>query len=263
MAIEHQEAQKHPTYWFEDGSITLRVQNHLFRVHRSLICRHSRVLLGVAAAAPDVVYILEHGVLDSQNTQVLQGSLDKDEKEEEKCSARLDGRIKTSEPVLSKDFEELLRHLYHDEYVTICRQLEPSTQAGTLSPQDLTLLRTLLGKLIAHFTPILFTPSTSSSHMECTETFADHWMPLVILPSLVESDSDEGGSGELDEKRTRTARTIISVYKPLESLETIKSINWQEKGLCQECVKEKKEEWSDEQKVVWEKFGEWVEEASG
>jgi hypothetical protein len=105
-------------------------------------------------------------------------------------------------------------------------------------------------------------------------------MPLVIQPSLVDSDSEEGeahdiedvnlngsvnsvsGSSSADlERRTRT-KTILSVYRPLESLETIKSINWVKKGLCPECVKDKREEWSDEQRIVWLRFGEWVDEAS-
>jgi hypothetical protein len=113
--------------------------------------------------------------------------------------------------------------------------------------------------------------------MECTEAFADHWMPVVIQPSLVDSDSEEGevhavegvnlngsvnGSSSADLERLTRTKTILSVYRPLESLETIKSINWVEKGLCPECVKEKREEWSDEQRMVWERFGEWVDEAS-
>lgn len=114
MAIEHHEAQKHQAYWFDDGSLTLQVQNRLFRVHRSLICRHSRVLLEAAGAAtiPDFVYILEHGTPDGAHSDPL------DKIEQLKNNVTLeDGRIRTTEPILWKDFEELLRHLYHDEYV--------------------------------------------------------------------------------------------------------------------------------------------------
>lgn len=103
-------------------------------------------------------------------------------------------------------------------------------------------------------------------------------MPLVIQPSLVEEsdhtgDEDGVGDGEMsnpnvngrthpDLNGEKQDRATISVYKPLETLETIKSIDWEAKGLCGQCVKEKREEWSEEQRVVWERFEIWVEEAS-
>lgn len=36
-------AQNHPDFWFEDGSVILQVANTLFRVHRSLLSKHSEV----------------------------------------------------------------------------------------------------------------------------------------------------------------------------------------------------------------------------
>jgi hypothetical protein len=90
--------------------------------------------------------------------------------------------------------------------------------------------------IVDHFTPILFTPATTS-HMSCTDVFADTWMSLVIQPAL-ENDG---------------------VYKPLETLQYIKDIDWAKFGLCTHCVIAKQAEWTGEQADVWEKIDGWVD----
>jgi hypothetical protein len=32
---------QHPVFWFEDGSLVFRVEDHAFKVHRTLLSRHS------------------------------------------------------------------------------------------------------------------------------------------------------------------------------------------------------------------------------
>lgn len=90
-------------------------------------------------------------------------------------------------------------------------------------------------ELINHFTPILFTPA-ATPHMACTDVFADVWMPLVIQPAL----EDDG------------------VYKPLETLERIRNVDWRKHGLCEDCVKEKREEWREEQENIWKLMDGWL-----
>ena len=107
-----------------------------------------------------------------------------------------------------------------------------------VSPADRALCETLLEKVIAHFTPILYTPA-AGLHMQCTDVFAEYWMPYVIQPSL----EDDG------------------VYKPMESLERIKNIDWEKAGLCPECAVEKRKEWSEEQEMVWNLIDEWIKVA--
>jgi hypothetical protein len=34
---------RHPDLWFDDGSIVLKVETTLFRVHRTTLCKHSTV----------------------------------------------------------------------------------------------------------------------------------------------------------------------------------------------------------------------------
>lgn len=105
-----------------------------------------------------------------------------------------------------------------------------------LSRGDAEICMTLMTRLIEHFTPILFTPA-ATPHIECTDVFADTWMPLIIQPAL-----DNNG-----------------VYKPLETLERMKSIDWAKEGLCPSCVVEKREEWSEEQRIVWKLMDSWLE----
>jgi len=50
------------------------------------------------------------------------------------------------------------------------------------------------------------------------------------------------------------------VYKPLETLQRMKEIDWASYGLCASCVVEKEEEWTDEQRRVWELMDEWISE---
>ena len=72
--------------------------------------------------------------------------------------------------------------------------------------------------------------------MACTNLLADKWFPLVIQSAI---------AGD-------------SVYKPLEALEQLKQIDWVAEGLCAVCVREKREEWTNEQEEVWEKMDAWL-----
>lgn len=104
-----------------------------------------------------------------------------------------------------------------------------------LPPTDVERCRSLMTCIVDHFTPVLFTPP-ATPHMECTDVFADKWMSLVITPAISNS----------------------GVCKPLEMLEQIKEINWASEGLCAACVREKTQEWTQEQEDVWEKMDSWL-----
>ncbi|KAF8638928.1 hypothetical protein AX17_001840 [Amanita inopinata Kibby_2008] len=104
-----------------------------------------------------------------------------------------------------------------------------------ISRADAKCCSELMNKLIEYFTPVVFTPATTP-HMACTDVFADTWMTLVVQPAI----DDEG------------------VYKPLETLERLKSIDWAGQGLCAPCVLEKREEWSSEQLAIWDMMDGWL-----
>lgn len=106
---------------------------------------------------------------------------------------------------------------------------------SALSPLDSQRCMHLMTHLIDYFSPLLFT-APATRHMACTDVFADTWMKLVIQPAI----DDEG------------------VYKPLETLERIKRVDWAEVGLCSVCVSEKNEEWTEEQQEVWRLMDQWL-----
>lgn len=104
-------------------------------------------------------------------------------------------------------------------------------------PEIVKTAQHLQTQLISHFTPILFTVSTAG-HMACTDAFAEHWMTSVIGPAL----SDPTGG----------------VNAPIEALEKLRELDWVGLGLCEECVRDKREEWKAEMGTIWEKMDEWL-----
>jgi hypothetical protein len=116
---------------------------------------------------------------------------------------------------------------------------EPSDIHPILSshPEIIKTSQHFQSQLISHFTPVLFTVSTAG-HMACTDALAEHWMTSVIGPAL----SDPTGG----------------VSAPIEALEKICEIDWIKLGLCEECVRNKREEWKGEVDTIWEKMDGWL-----
>ncbi len=86
------------TYWFDDGSIVLRVQEQLFRVHHSLLSRLSPFFatLGTAGAAPS----------DTGDFNLFPESVS--------LIHPLGFTVDLSAEIAAPDLEILLQHLYHD-----------------------------------------------------------------------------------------------------------------------------------------------------
>lgn len=81
------EIRRHARYWLEDGSLVVRAQDDYYKVHRTLLHRHSEVLAALGPSPSD-----------------------------DGCT--VDGLVVVHIPdaleVRSADFEALLEHLYHD-----------------------------------------------------------------------------------------------------------------------------------------------------
>jgi len=311
--------QKHPIYWFDDGSLALHIQNVLFKVHYSLLKRHSPYLASMDNVHPkesipkvneidipvtyilvgedrrvsvrDVEALLEHmyhdfplspdssferivAVLRSSSPQQLDvpvvhakardyldaifarkmpSDIDPQQLHEvlsvaktfrllsvlkvvlyqAMVSSNLDSDDDTPPPSNLKLLDPPLQTSYQ---TPLSCDAPPSVNGRQLMKADVQLCERLMERVIDHFTPILFTPATTS-HMACTDVFADTWMNLVISPAL----EDQG------------------VYKPIETLERIKQIEWAQYGLCADCVIEKREEWTGEQENVWALIEKWLE----
>ncbi|KAJ4477485.1 hypothetical protein J3R30DRAFT_3703911 [Lentinula aciculospora] len=125
--------------------------------------------------------------------------------------------------------------LYYLATQTHTVQADPPGILESMSNSISILAHNLSTNLISFFTPLLFTPPPTS-HMECTDALAEHWMPLVISPAIEDS----------------------AMGKPLQTLQKMKSVNWSEYAICEECVRDKKEEWSEEQRRVWKLLDEWI-----
>jgi BTB/POZ domain len=83
---------KHPTFWFDDGSIVVQVQNHLFKVHKTLLARHSN-------------FFAQLGATPKLSNDALREDLAED------CHYIV---VDLKKRVLAQDVEVLLEHLYHD-----------------------------------------------------------------------------------------------------------------------------------------------------
>ncbi|EIW53294.1 uncharacterized protein TRAVEDRAFT_154698 [Trametes versicolor FP-101664 SS1] len=286
---QQHEIRRHARYWLEDGSLVVRAQDDFYKVHRTLLHRHSKVLAALGPSPTDdghtvdglvVVHIpdalevrsadfealLEHLYHDApiddtapftRVASVLRASA-KEQLDFPAIHAlartRLEGMFPAdpeSAPFAMEHAEEALTLAVKHDIPSIRKALyysiathshdhgadDPNAPAPRLplSPELSARCDALLDNLIAHFTPILFTVATAG-HMACTDVFAEKWMPLVIQRAL-----DENG-----------------LCRPLETLEEIIAIDWAAEGLCEECVRDKREEWRGEQKDVWARMDGWL-----
>jgi hypothetical protein len=98
------ELQRHPIFWFDDGSLILRVHNQLFKVHRTLLSRHSRLLSALTARSA------EAGVIAISVSGGSHASLDGDVDHDGLRYSFVD----SGKQILVEDVEALLEHIYHD-----------------------------------------------------------------------------------------------------------------------------------------------------
>ncbi len=83
--------RNHPEYWFEDGSLVLDVQVMRFKVHQTLLSRHSRFFSAVLKLQVSN---------DLHSNTTLNG-----------CHHVI---LEREQQIRADDVEALLQHLYHD-----------------------------------------------------------------------------------------------------------------------------------------------------
>ena len=147
-----------------------------------------------------------------------------------------DPQMTSQSTVLPESCKYILAMISHSSLVNVLSASTPGIEKGSqLAEFDVRLCENLMTRVIDHFTPILFTPATTP-HMGCTDVFADTWMTCVISPAI-----ESGG-----------------VYRPIETLERMRSLDWVKHGLCSACVEEKDKEWREEQENVWNMIERWL-----
>jgi hypothetical protein len=88
--------RNHPIYWFEDGSLVLDVEVQRFKVHHSLLSRHSKFFSALTPNVQDVdesTTILNHNQHQAGARHVV---------------------LEPKRQVKARDVEALLGHFYHD-----------------------------------------------------------------------------------------------------------------------------------------------------
>ena len=102
-SIEVQEesiVRNHPIYWLDDGSLVLDVEVQRFKVHRTLLSRHSRFFASLSSAT--------HGTSGS-------GFTANDSPTVVRKTQGFDHIVlEQRKEVRAEDMEALLQHLYHD-----------------------------------------------------------------------------------------------------------------------------------------------------
>lgn len=100
--IEFQEdsiIRNHPVYWLDDGSLVLDVEVQRFKIHRTLLSRHSRFFASLSSEPHD---ISGSGLTTSGSPTVVQ-------------TQQFDHIVlERRKEVRAEDVEALLQHLYHD-----------------------------------------------------------------------------------------------------------------------------------------------------
>lgn len=98
--------KKHPIYWFEDGSLILDVDTHRYKVHHTLVARHSKFFSTVTTLAKDRVESTENTGVRKESDQTTAVGSD--------SLGQMHVILEPERQVKPEDIEALLKHLYHD-----------------------------------------------------------------------------------------------------------------------------------------------------
>lgn len=88
--------RNHPIYWFEDGSLVLDVEVQRFKVHRSLLSRHSKFFST----------LIQNGQ-DAEESATTLNHI-------HHCAGARHVVLEPKQLVKAMDVEALLGHFYHD-----------------------------------------------------------------------------------------------------------------------------------------------------
>ncbi|KAH9910788.1 uncharacterized protein BXZ73DRAFT_57734 [Epithele typhae] len=282
--LDQPTTQRHRRFWLDDGDLLLSNRGILYKVHRAPFEHCSSTFLsslqpsdGIVMEGIKALRIPDNRQVDTEDLEVLIEHVSGDTPIDDSTPfpkvasllrASSEGQLDFSavntlarshlERLFPTGHDLFARSEYAEEALILSTQYNiPSIRKPlfytvathphehdaadiaaahpALSPDLAARCETLLENLVSHFTPVLFTVATAG-HMACTDILAEQWMSLVISPAL----EDNG------------------LTRPLETLERIIGIDWRKEGLCEECVRDKTEEWRGEQETVWEAMDAWV-----
>ncbi|KAI0353228.1 hypothetical protein OH77DRAFT_1407452 [Trametes cingulata] len=288
--------RRHARYWLDDGSLVVRAQDDVYKVHRTLLHRHSKVLAALPPSSSADANAEEAGE-----------------------SGKADGLVVVHIPdeleVKSEDFEALLEHLYHDAPVDQSAPFDKVAsvlRASSKEQLDFPGIHSIARSRMEEMFPTGPQPSFTSPHAEEALTLAvTHDIPSIrkaLYYSIAthSHDADESSpsppspafklSPALSARCDALLSSLIAHFtpvlftvataghmactdvfaekwmplviqpalddnglcRPLETLERIIGIDWAAEGVCAECVREKRAEWRAEQGEVWARMDGWL-----
>ncbi|KAI0364914.1 hypothetical protein BV20DRAFT_955300 [Pilatotrama ljubarskyi] len=189
--------RRHARYWLDDGSLVVRAQDDIYKVHRTLLHRHSKVLASLSPSA---------------------------DAEDEK-GGRADGLVVVHIPdeleVRSEDFEALLEHLYHDSPVDESApfsKVASVLRASSKEQLDFPAIHTLARYRMEQLFPTGPQPSFTSPHAEEALSLAvTHDIPSIrkalyysIATHSHDADADEVADGSQSTSSTHRPTPKLS-----------------------------------------------------
>ncbi|KAI5121384.1 hypothetical protein M0805_001197 [Coniferiporia weirii] len=125
----------------------------------------------------------------------------------------------------------------------IITDLQPDTTSSHISGAEAVICERLMTKIAEYFSSILFQPP-AALHMECTDVYASLWMERAVQPAISENGT----------------------ANPFATLRRLRSLDWRREtsvngGLpepCEECLKQKRDEWEEEALTIWKLMDAWL-----
>ncbi|OCH92256.1 hypothetical protein OBBRIDRAFT_751737 [Obba rivulosa] len=293
-AVPNSNLRRHRKFWLDDGSLIVRAQDDLYKVHRTLLTRHSSRLASLVDGTPH----------DTSDTAV--------------CPTV---HIPEGVGLESTNFEALLEHLYHDTPISdgSFRHVAGVLRASSKKQLDLPSVHNQARQKLESLFPSVPVPYFHSDDADKALTLAvEYEIPSIqkalyyslATNSNLEHDDPDGPSSrptspapvrpDLSPELAARCRTLLDqlvahftpvlftvatahhmactnvfaeawmplviqpalegsgLCRPLETLQTIMDLDWAAHGLCADCVRDKREEWKGEQQAVWDAMDDWL-----
>ncbi|KZT21985.1 hypothetical protein NEOLEDRAFT_1072502 [Neolentinus lepideus HHB14362 ss-1] len=290
--------KRHETFWLEDGSLVIRIEDSAFKVHRTLLARHSPAIASGAwsgqenidgcavisvpnstnATADDFRVLLEHVYHDaplaadapfSRTAAILRVTSKKqlDFPAIYELSRKRFAEMYPSGPqpfVHPDNVEEALELAVEHDIESVQRGLFYSIVTTTELHDDEDPAAASEAPPNTETVPLdsrPLSPANKERAKKLMNTIMDHFTPILFT---VETAEHMACTDVFADKWMplviAPALASGGVGKPLETLQSIIEVDWEKEGLCAECAALKREEWKEQQEDIWEKIGIWLAE---
>ncbi|KAF8953598.1 hypothetical protein BDZ97DRAFT_1871491, partial [Flammula alnicola] len=264
----------HPIYWFEDGSLILDVEVQRFKVHHTLVSRHSRFFSGLAEKK--ISSGSQNGTISAETPTLDDNHLKHVVVEPKRHVRATDVEALLQALPLGKDSsfthpQQLDYPRLHRAAGEIFEGMFP-TDPGAFTHNH-PLYDALLVATQFNFKAIIelgiFTPEQARKailYSLVTSTEFD-----ILTDSIVVTVGHRSRTAESQSAPTESPRPVSSpadseicmaLPMPLVIQPAIDDdgVYKPQQGLCGSCVLEKRDDWTEEQTTVWNLMDSWLDE---